>query len=1028
MITKLFVTRPRLAAVLVALAALGGALAAYSMRVQELPNIVPPLANIIIFYPAASPSEMESGIVRPIEDELAGAPHLDHLQTTVQQGFATIHAVFDLKSKSADDILEVQRRVQAAQSRLPADLPPPAVEDFDPGQADVVQLAVSSKTLDAGALSATIRNSVIPAIEQLPGVGYVQARGLVTPSIQVIVDPDKLAHNGLTISDVAGAIAGGSVRAPGGILAGSALETGIDIRAEIRGAKTVANLPIVDRPSTIRVSDIATVSDSGEPRRIYSYVNGSAGFVLSVQKATASSEVETASAVIRALPNMEQRFSGVKFSVLNDTSQYTAAQLAGVLRTLAEAIVLVAIVMIVFLRSWRNAAAVLIAIPTSLFVALIVMEVAGFTLDTVSLLAMTLITGILVDDSIVVLENSQRHREAGEEPQTAAIQGRLEIGLAAIVITLVDVVVFLPIAYLPGIVGKFLIEFAAVVVAATLASLLVSFTITPALAGNWSLLSSKRTVPLMELFTRGFDRVRVWYADRALTWALDHPWMVAGISLATLAGAVLLVWPLGVVGFDFVPAQDRGEIFVRLDFPGGSPLARTQSAVLAIERQIDAFPDVRSEFGLAGAGQSPTGDYLVDGGIGQIDVHLRSTQAHSTAYWVDRIREVATRVAPAAHPAVVPSTNVQGGTSQPIDYVVTVGSTSSNTACLGCDPITYAPTIFAALQTTPNAVDAGSSAGNLAPQLQVSFDITKMQSLGVGSAAAAAAIRAAFGGLRATQFETAQGPKDVNVIYPAADQRDAGRLKAIAVRSASGAIVHVGDFAKLVAAHEPRSIDRVDRQTVVHLTANLAPGAALSNVTRDFETRVAALHLPPAVTVAPNAEGDQSFLADTKRGMALAIVLGLALVFLLMAALYDSFLSPFIIMFSVPLAVVGALGALALTHETLNAFSLIGTVLLIGLVSKNGILLVDFANRMRKQGLDRTAAIRESARVRFRPIVMTTVAMVFGMLPLALGLDPAVAARKSLGIVVIGGLTSSLLLTLVLIPVIYVWLARDARP
>ena len=1016
MITKLFVTRPTLAAVLVALAAIGGGLAAYTMRVQELPNIVPPLADVIIFYPAASPAQMRDGIVRPIEDQIAGAPHLEHLQSTIQQGFATIQAVFDLKSNSADDILEVQRRVQAAQPQLPADLPPPSVEDIDPGAADVVQLDVSSKTLAPQALSAEIADGIVPAIEQLSGVGYVQVRGLVTPAIEVAVDPKKLAAKHLTIDDVGAAISTGSVAGAGGIIGGSKSETGIDISADLSGRAAVAALPIVGGPSIVRVSDVATVRDAGAPVRIASYVGGNPGYVLHVQKATQASEVDAARAVIADLPGLRQQFPGVSFDVLDDTSQYTADQLDGVLRTLAEAIVLVAIVMLFFLRSWRNAAAVLIAIPTSLCFALVAMAILGFSIDTVSLLSMTLITGILVDDSIVVLENSERHRETGEAPVEAAIQGRLEIGLAAIVITLVDVVVFAPIAYLPGIVGRFLIEFALVVVVSTLASLLVSFTITPALAGNWSLRSSKRGMSFADAFTRGFDRTREWYAQRALPWALDHPWAVGIVSLATLALAIALIWPLGIVGFDFVPAQDRGEIFVRLNFAGGTPLSTTENAVRAIEREVDTIPDVRSEYALAGASQSPQGSYLVDGAVGQIDIHLKADRVHSTGYWVDWIAGIAKRNAPDGYPVVIPSTNVQGGTSQPIDYVISDAQG---------DPTRYAATIFRALESTPGVASPYDSAGSLAPQLEVTFDRDKARDLGVDVTAAAAAIRSAFGGYRALQFETPAGLKEVDVIYPPSEQRSAAGLKAIAVRAASGAIVKVGDVAKLTPVLAPRAIDRVDRRTVVHVTANLAPGAALSNVQSDFDRRVAALHLPATVSVAPNSQGDQAFLTDTKRGMATAIALGLVLVFLLMAALYDSFVSPFIIMFSVPLAVVGAVGALALTHETLNAFSLIGTVLLIGLVTKNGILLVDFANRAHAAGASAADAIKESARVRFRPIVMTTAAMIFGMLPLALGLDRAVAARTSLGIVVIGGLLSSLLLTLVLVPVIFVRLTRD---
>jgi hydrophobic/amphiphilic exporter-1 (mainly G- bacteria), HAE1 family len=1031
MLTKLFVTRPTLAAVLVALLLIGGVLAALNLRIQELPNVDVPHVVIILFYPAASPAEMNDSIVRPIEDQLAGAPNLEHLQSAVQQGFATVTAEFSLNSKRTDDLVEVQRRVQAVQSLLPPDLSTPTIETFDPGEADVVSLAVGS-SMAAGRLSSLITNQVVPAIEQIPGIGHVQAYGIVTPSIQVEVDPKKLNDQKLTLPDIVNAIAVNNVRAPGGILYGTGRETGINIRGDILGSEGVAALPIPipvsntaysfnpltgalvppPPPKTVRVSDVAVVRDTNEPQRIYAFTNGWPSLILQVQKSTGASEVDAAQALLRQLPELRQRFPEIAFTVLDDRSLYTGHQVWGVVRTLGEGIVLVAIVMLLFLRSWRNAAAVLVAIPTSLFATLLVMRIGNFTLDTVSLLAMTLITGILVDDSIVVLENTQRHREAGETPTTAAVNGRLEIGLAAIVITLVDVVVFLPIAFLPGIVGRFLSEFAVVVVVATLSSLLVSFTVTPALAGNWSLLSQGRGTKPFAWFASGFERLRALYAERVLPWSLAHGVLVASIALVTLAGAIALV-PLGVVGFEFDPAQDVGEIFVQLNYPSGTPLEKTRHTVREIEQQINTLDEVRSESTVAGASMSPVGGFIVDAAVGQIDVHLKNGHRHSTDYWVAQLRGIAERLAPGAQPVVIPATNTNGGSIQPIDYLVTNS---------GGDPSLPAQKVYDALRQTPGAINVYSSAASLAPQLDITFDRVKARKLDVSIQAAAIAIRAAFGGVRATQFEGPEGLKDVQVIYPPAYQRNQGQLEDIPLRATTGDIVHVRDIARLAYTYGPRIINRVERQTVVHVSANVASGVALSNVEAGFLGRLTDLHLPASVHVAANGSGNQQNLNDTVSGMTTALVLALLLVFLLMVALYNSYVSPLIIMFSVPLAVVGALGALALTRETLNAFSLIGTVLLIGLVSKNGILLVDYANQLRERGMDRLAAIRESARIRFRPIVMTTVAMVTGMLPLALALDPAVMSRRSLGIVVIGGLTSSLLLTLVIIPIVYVWL------
>jgi hydrophobic/amphiphilic exporter-1 (mainly G- bacteria), HAE1 family len=1014
-LTRLFVTRPTLAAVVVFLALIGGALAALGLREQELPNVDLPAATIVVFYSAATPAQMRDSVVKPIEDQLAGAPQLQHLQSTTQQGFASITAVFSLNSSADADIAEVQRRLQAAQANLPADLPQPRIDVFDPGHAAVVSLSVASSTLKPGALSSLIERRIIPALEQIPGVGHVQANGLLTPIIQVDADPSKLANRSLTLTDLAGVIAGDNVSAPGGTLYETRRETGINIQSGLTDAAKVAVLRIPRTNAHIR--DVASVHDADQPQRIFAYVDGKPSFVLSVDKTVGASEVDAARGVIDALPRMQAQFPGVTFAVVDDASVYTAHQLEGVVRTLAEGIVLVAIVMIFFLRSWRNAAAVLIAIPASLCATLVIMRIGGFTLDTVSLLAMTLITGILVDDSIVVLENTERHFELGEAPRDAALNGRLEIGLAAIVITLVDVVVFLPIAFLPGIVGKFLAEFALVVVVATLSSLAVSFTVTPALAGNWSLLAKNRLGGAFEKFSTGFDRVRQWYVERVLPGALARPWVVVGIALITLAGAIALI-PLGLVGFDFDPAQDSGEVYVLLNFPGGTPVATTRDAVRAIEKSVDAIPDLRSETGYAGTAQSPAGNTLLDGAVGQLDVHLIDGRRHSTLYWADKLRGVANRVAPGANPVVIPVTNAHAGNTQPLDYLVSAGDE---------DPAKYAARVAAAMAHTAGAANVFSSAGSESPQLDVSLDGSKAANDDVSAAAAAQVIRAAFGGLRSTQVQTADGSTDVIVGYPPAQQHDLQQLKNVAVRTPSGTLTTIGHIAALRFVQAARSIDRVDRRDVVHVSANIEPGYALSNVQKSFEARVTALDLPSNVSVAPNSIGTQQNLNDTFVGMSTALALGLMLVFLLMVALYDSYTAPLYIMLSVPLAVVGALGALALAHETLNAFSLIGTVLLIGLVTKNGILLVDYANRAVSAGKDRMSAIIESCRTRFRPIVMTTVAMIFGMLPLALGLDPAITSRRGLGIVVIGGLTSSLLLTLVVIPVIYLGLTRKKQ-
>ena len=665
---------------------------------------------------------------------------------------------------------------------------------------------------------------------------------------------------------------------------------------------------------------------------------------------------------------------------------------------------------------------VLIAIPASLGVALFVMKMMGLTLDTISLLGMTLVVGILVDDSTVVLENIERHHEMGEPPMRAAISGRSEIGIAAIVITFVDVVVFLPISFIQSQIGRQLSEFAIVVVIATLTSLFVCFTITPSLAGNWALKSDWKPWGIILAFTRAFDNLRDWYAHRALPWGLAHKAIIIGVCVVTFIGAVALV-PLGLVGEEFVPAQDRGEIFIQLNFPVGTPLSVTTQAVLAVERVVRTSPDIDADTAVAGAYAAPFGGFVTQGNAGQVHLWLKDDRAQSTDYWVAQFRREAYRVAPQANPIVVPATGTGGGNAQPLDELVT--------DIAGGDPTAAANKVEKVLEAIPGARNVISSSQALEPQMDVIFDRARAQALNVSIGTAATAARAAFGGAIATQFETADGLEQVQIIYPQQLQTNLSELANVPVRSNTGAIVHLGDFAHFVSDPVSPLITRVDRNTVIHISANIAPDTSLSNVQAAFMKKVGEMHqgahpvLPPNIVVRPRPLGQQDFMQQTLVGLGTSLVLSIMLVFLLMVALYNSYRAPFIIMFSVPVAAVGALGALWLTHETLNLFSLIGTILLVGIVTKNGILLVDYANTLRERGESKLRAIQESAFTRFRPIIMTSISVIAGNVPLALALEPGSSVRSSLGVVVIGGISSSLILTLVLVPIMYVLLAPN---
>ena len=758
------------------------------------------------------------------------------------------------------------------------------------------------------------------------------------------------------------------------------------------------------------------VTSGYEPRLQVAHISGKPGLFVQIQKTAQASEVDSSNAVIAALPQIERQFPEISFRVIHMQSTFTEQQINIVVRTLAEAVLLTMLAMVFFLRSWRSAIVVCVSIPTSLAIAMTVMKLMGLTLDTVSLLGMSLVIGILVDDSTVVLENIERHfTELKQRPEDAAVAGREEIGAAAVVITMVDVVVFFPIAFIQGQVGRQLSEFAIVVVISTLTSLFVSFTVTPTLAGLWALKSHWKPWKPVEWFGEKFDQLRGWYTERALPWGMEHGKLVALFCFVTFVLAISLI-PLGVVGEEFIPATDRGEIFIQVTYPIGTPLTTVEKGVFAYEKKILAYSDIFANTAVAGAYSASFGGFVSQANVGQVHVWLKDDRKHSTNYWVGAFRTLAKKTFPnGVQAVVVPSTGTGGGNSQPIDVLVS--------DLQGGDPTPYAIKVLALLKSIKGATSVNSSGTALTPEISIEFDRQKAQALGVNIGNAAQAAGAAFGGNVATQFETSAGLEQVQVIYPPQDQTNLSLLRNIPIRSSNGSIVYLGDIASFKSTPTPPLMTRTNRDTVIHIDANIAPSSSLSSVENAFFKALPSLHLPPNVSVRPAPLGQQDFMHQVLVGMGTSMIISVILVYLLMVALYNSYLSPFIIIFSVPVAAIGAISALVLTHKTLNLFSLIGTILLIGIATKNGILLVDYANTLRERGKTKFDAIMESAHTRFRPIVMTSFSVMAGNLPLALALDPGSESRASLGIVIIGGVLSSLVLTLLLIPNVYMWVA-----
>ena len=1020
-LTRFSIQRPIIVAMLFIALAIYGVFSFFQIGRSLNPNVNFPIVVVSATYPGASPAEMERLVIKPIEDQIDGIDNLDQMSATAEEGLAAVVVQFKLDTNIDFAAIDVQRRVDTARVFMPTDLDPPLVDkSAGSSQAPILTIALSSRTLAPTALSDLVAQRIVPDIRHVQNVQSVDVSGNVKREFHVLPDPLRLMGTGATVTDIFQAISQNNATVPGGRLEAPNAETDVSIHSDVVRASDMLAIalpiPIAitaggfapSAASGLRVGDVATTEDGHVEQRNISKYNLAPTMVLDVNRIITSDEIKSTAVLREQLKTIEARYPMVHFNEVAAAADYTQKSLDGVLQSLIEGIILTAVVLMLFLHAWRNALVVLIAIPSSVLSTFIVMKQLHFTLDVISLMGLSLIIGILVDDSIVVLENITRHRDLGQSPFDAAISGRSEIGGAAVAITLVDVVVFLPIAFLSGIVGKYMVEFGVVVVVATLFSLFVSFTLTPMLAARWSIVKRTSAAPRsLAWFQTAFERFTAWYRDRALPYALAHRWLTVAVCVALLLSAFALP-VLGLVQSEFIPNSSTGSIQETLTFRAGTPIEKTSVAVDRLDAAIMKLPYVQAT--LSTVGVKPAGYGQTTGGfVAKMSTELDKNHRAATNDTIKAIRALAYLV-----PGGV-LTVAGEGDSEPIFYTL---SGPEDQIQGGADKLA------ALIRTIPGTVNVQTGNESETNRLDINIDRARCALLGVSPGAAASAARIAIGGAVATRVRTESGLVDVRVQLPAQWRNRLADVQKVQVRANDGiSRYRLSDVASFSFAPAPTKIERLDKQRIVRVSGGFDPTVTkLGTVTQQIDAAIKQPGFFPA-GVAPRASGASQYYAETFSSMGLAMLTSFALVYVLMVILYGSFLTPFVIMFSVPLALVGALYALALTHQTLNLFSMIGIIMLFGLVAKNGILLVDYANTQHHRGLRVLEAMRTAAGIRLRPIVMTTASMVFGMLPLSLGLAEGAEFRQSMGTVLIGGLLSSLILTLFLVPVVYAWFA-----
>jgi len=1039
--TRLALNRPVTITVFMVAVIVLGFYALSRTQVELQPKVDFPVITVLTVYPGASPDEVETLVTKPIEDAVAGVEGLRQITSVSQYGVSQVTLEFYIGTDIGQAYIDVQAKVNAATGLLPDDAERPIISKLDTQSQPTMYIALAGNR-PPYELRDLADNIIKDRLASVPGVAAVTVSGGQKREILVAIDKERLNAYGLSINTVVRALQGANLNLPAGRITEGERDYNVRLLGEFRSVDELRNLRLylqnprnpMAQGTTIRLQDIADIRDTVEERTVITRLNGKENVTLVVQKASDANALEVSAGIHNAIERIQQEYPDLKFEISFDQAESIKESLTDLRIALYLAIILVVLIVYLFLYNVRGTFIVALAIPTCIFASFIAIYFFGFTINFMTMLALSLAVGVLVDDAIVVIENIYRHLSMGEEPMEAAYNGRTEIGLAAITITFVDAVVFLPIAFMGGVVGQFFRSFGLTVAVTVLFSLIVSFTLTPMLASRFYRRGEALGEP--KGFFRWFDR-RYRALERGyrrlLAWALRHRWVVIltgnGLLLATLVlviGSAMRGSPL--LPFRFAPSQDQGLIGITVKLPPDAALGETDAVVKRIEQVALTIPEVKyvsSLVGASGAGFIGAGDRGPRFANIQVTLHPQKALLDSLMFWVKHDEPLRTRsdveiagelrekigVIPGAQVSVNAISGFRGGGfGQPIQLAM-VGK---DTATL----LEAAERVRQAISQLPGIKDPDLSWSAGKPELQVLVDRERATRLGVSIAEIALALRTAYEGDTSVKYREAGQEYAIRVRLNEADRQRTSELGNLVVAYIQGAPVYLRDVASIRLSEGPTRIERADRQRRVVVLANLMPGYSLGNLRVQIDNLLREQNLVPA-GVRVQWFGEAEVMQREGAYMMQALLLSFILVYLLMVALFENWLYPFIIMFSQPQALVGALLALIVARSELNIVSMIGIIMLVGLVGKNAILLVDFTNTLRSRGLPRDEALKEAGPIRLRPILMTTIALVLAMVPIALAVGRGSEFRAPLGIVIIGGMLVSTLLTLVVIPCMY---------
>lgn len=1018
-LAEISIKRPSLVIVLFTILTLGGLLSYSMMGYELIPKFETNMVTISTVYPGASPSEVETSVTRKIEDAVGSLENVKKVESSSYESLSVVMVQLNTGADVNYALNDAQRKVNAILADLPDDADPPSLQKFSLDDLPIMTLSITSDKLNNKDLYDLLDKKIEPIFSRVNGVAQVDLVGGQEREIQVSLDEKKMQGYGLAIADVQQAILSSNLDFPTGALKTRTSRSTIRLSGKYRNVQEMNNLVVSNKNGAqVRLSDIATVFDTQKDVEKIARYNQNSTILMQIKKQSDANAVSVSELVQKTIAQVQDNYKtqGVKVNIVDDTTDFTLEAADHVIFDLFLAIILVAVVMLLFLHNIRNAFIVMVSIPVSLIATVIGMYLMGYTLNLMSLLGLSLVVGILVDDAIVVLENVYRHMEMGKSRIRAAYDGASEIGFTVTAITLVIVVVFLPIAMSSGLVSDILAQFCVTVVIATMLSLLASFTIIPWLSSRFGKLvhlTGKNPFEKFILwFEKQLEKFTHWISG-ILEWCLKSTLrriMTVIVTFIILISSFMLV-AFGFIGGEFFPKMDRGQFLVQMELPKDASVEKTNQVTLAVEKYLREDKDVVDM--ITTVGQQSTGFGGAQATLYQSEIQVilvdKSERNESTDIKSAKIKRALEEKFTGVEFKTAPI-GLMGADNAPIEMVVTAQDNETANK--------EANRILELLKKVPGSVDAELSTDSGSPEVQVNIDRDKMASLGLNLASVGQTMQTAFSGNTDGKFRAGEYEYDINIRFGDANRQSIDDVRNLMFTNPQGQQVRLSQFADVKMGSGPSLLERRDKAPSVKVKSKVV-GRPVGDVANEWADQFMNNEKTKPAGVTYIWSGDMENQTEGFGTLGIALMAAIVLVYLVMVSLYDSFVYPFVVLFSIPLALIGVMVILAITGNSLNIFTMLGMIMLIGLVAKNAIMIVDFANMRKAAGANTHDALIQANHARLRPILMTTIAMIFGMIPIAIAKGAGAEMNNGLAWVIIGGLTSSLFLTLIIVPVVY---------